>query len=74
MQPACSPCDSSTHTSDYLVYQAVTANFSGPPFGTVTLQFIVSQAPVDTPSLPLLLDLVYLERQGYTGTPVNPTP
>jgi len=66
MQPACSPCDSSTHTSDYLVYQAVTANFSGPPFGTVT--------PVDTPSLPLLLDLVYLERQGYTGTPVNPTP
>ena len=44
----------------------------GPESGHGTLTFEVSQDAVDIPSLPLLLDIIYLEGQGYDGPPYNP--
>lgn len=46
---------------------------TGPALGTAALQFVVKQGPISNQSLAMMLDLVYLEGQGYTGAPYNPT-
>lgn len=72
-QPACTPCDPDIEECDYPNYRIVSATVTGPASGTGSLAFVVSQDSISSQSLPLMLDLVYLEGQGYTGAPYNPS-
>ena len=72
-QFACTPCDPDTQECDLPNYRVVSATVTGPASGTAALDFVVSQGSISSQSLPLMLDLVYVEGQGYTGAPYNPT-
>lgn len=70
--PSCDGGDPNVGSCSYPVYQLFSTTVFGPDSGNATLKFEVSQDAVDKPSYPLLLDIIYLEGQGYDGPPYNP--
>ncbi|CAF9923567.1 MAG: hypothetical protein HETSPECPRED_005366 [Heterodermia speciosa] len=68
----CPTCEANNLSCSDTIYTVIKENLFGPASGHGTLTFEISQDAVDIPSFPLLLDIVYLEGQGYDGPPFNP--
>ena len=68
----CPTCEANNISCSAPSYTIIKEILFGPESGHGTLTFEISQDAVDIPSFPLLVDIIYLEGQGYDGPPYNP--